>query len=162
MLETTVRVGGVALQAISLRFDKGNLTNNEAGHRQLVDLINRMNPKVPVVVGGDFNADPNTDHMKDFVARSGLTDVFSKRPDPGICGSADTRIDYIFYRGFDDVVRMEQRCPWETGTEASDHAWVYAEVVGEPPNQEPHILREGGTFYTGDSSRLCLPLPTHV
>jgi endonuclease/exonuclease/phosphatase family metal-dependent hydrolase len=129
ILETSVMVDRLVHQLFSTRFDAHNRTDNVAAHQQAIDLVRRVNPSVPVIFGGDFNATRRTSQMHNFMANSGLTDAFSVLPDPSPCGPAEAedRVDYVFYRGPYKVTLMEQRCPWPGEHPVSDHPWI---VVG--------------------------------
>jgi len=144
-LEAAVIINNVGHQLFSTRFDAYNLSDNIAGHQQAIDMIQGINSRIPIYIGGDFNAQPDSPQMQNFVAHSGLTDAFLKLPDPLICGP-ESRIDHIFFRSPYTLTTMEQRCPWAGQNEASDHPWVFIELSG----QEPNLLRDGGVFYTDD------------
>lgn len=136
-LEATIRINSVDHRVFSTRFaplhkpgspayDPNAANDNVAGHQQAINLVRRIPPRVPVIFGGDFNANQSSEQMRQFAASSGLTDVFSERPDPEV-NNPDERIDCIFYRGSYKVNQMEQRAPWTDGV--SDHAWVFAELL---------------------------------
>jgi endonuclease/exonuclease/phosphatase family metal-dependent hydrolase len=135
-LETTFVVDNLVHHVFSTRFDAHNVTDNIAAHQQSIDIIGRLDPSVAVIFGGDFNAEPDTPQMSNFIANSALKDAFLAKPDPEFSGKI---IDRIFFRGPYAVGTMEMRAPW-VDDEVSDHPWVFVELVNTAPI-EPTALQ---------------------
>ena len=111
---------------------------------ELADFINKKCPKGESAVTGDFNAPPETEEIKAFIA-AGFRDSFEEvnpgskkitwdNRNPYAAGAShslpDRRIDYVFYRHPGSLLKVVQNSriilntPNGNGTYASDHYGV--------------------------------------
>lgn len=138
-LVTSVVINGVRHELLSTRFAPHNSPDhaleNRMGVVQAAELARTIDPKLPLIFGGDFNARLHTEQMQLFNANSGLKEAHKECPDPtpGACWSPEDRIDFVFYRGEYQVRQLEFRCPEPQG---SDHPSVF--VILESTRTELH------------------------
>ena len=93
-----------------------------------------MFPNVPIILAGDFNAEPDSEEIRALCEYPGLTDT-TKNIGVTYHGYGKTdhpeQIDYIFLLG---ALRCESVCKWmdeENGVFLSDHYPVCAEIAFE-------------------------------
>lgn len=132
-IETTVRINNIVHHIFSTRFAPKNspdhTVENALGIAQSVDLVQKIDNRIPVIFGGDFNAEANSPEMINCASNIGLKDAYTELPDPEYCGvDPSKRIDFIFYRGPYRVNVMQYRCPWASENQPSDHPWVFVEL----------------------------------
>lgn len=138
-LVTSAVINGVRHELMSTRFAPHNSADhaleNRMGVVQAAELARTIDPKLPLIFGGDFNARLHTDQMELFNTNSGLREAYKECPDPtpGACWAPDDRIDFVFFRGEYRVGQLEFRCPEPQG---SDHPSVF--VVLESTRAESH------------------------
>ena len=124
-LEATAMVDGVAHRIFSTRIDK-NPGDDEDGHTHSAGLVQGVDPKIPVIFGGDFNSTVQKSQLTTFTDETRLINAVVERPDPEDCPEPNyDPIDHIFYRGPYQVAQTKVRCDDPV---PSDHAWVLVEL----------------------------------
>jgi endonuclease/exonuclease/phosphatase family metal-dependent hydrolase len=123
VLKTSFVFNNVVHHIFSTRYDAYDQEYNEQGVRRTTELIQSLDPAAPVIIGGDFNANKTSPHMRAFIATNRLIDVFGDQP--------HDRIDLIFFRGPYAVFRAKNP---DTGY--SDHGYVVADLV---PNDAAYV-----------------------
>jgi endonuclease/exonuclease/phosphatase family metal-dependent hydrolase len=140
-LETSIQVDGMKHRILSTRFAPHNSPDHEIENRlgieQAITLVRQFPTGDPVIFGGDFNSRPGSPEMVGFLANSGLRDSYRESPDSGICGDAESRIDFIFFRGPYNVRWATQRCEWPPTAPPSDHPILTTELESTLPPEHP-------------------------
>lgn len=101
-------------------------TNRLLQVKKLISIFNETDPKIPVIIGGDFNAKPDTEEVIDM--KQNLIDVSEHLGDTIPSDIPNRKIDYIFvsskfrnhFKLIDGQVVNE--------TIASDHRPVFANL----------------------------------
>ncbi|MAG56865.1 MAG: hypothetical protein CMJ83_11280 [Planctomycetes bacterium] len=90
ILWCTVTINGEKVAVASLRNDSFDLVNNAVQAREIVESL----PDGPVIIAGDFNADPDTESMQTYRETRRLIGAFDG---PGTFPAHDPkrRIDYV-------------------------------------------------------------------
>jgi endonuclease/exonuclease/phosphatase (EEP) superfamily protein YafD len=124
-LESSITVNGDRPHRLfSTRFSpRGSPSDNLAnrlGVEQALELVRSIEPGVPVIFGGDFNANPSENdesaiEMRRFFNESGMSEVFG--------GRLLNRIDFLFFRGEYQATNMESANPEPAG---SDHGFIFS------------------------------------
>ena len=135
-LRVTMRFDGLDHYVYSLRFapdhpvgtpehDPKAIPDNIAGHQQLTNIVQGVDPSIPIILGGDFNADWHKEWARQFRDDSGLfdTSVTALAVAPGV--QPTEAIDRIFYR------RHYYCVNFTTGDDptTSDHGYQIADLT---------------------------------
>lgn len=136
-LSATGLVNGVAHRIFSTRIEHS--ADNEPGHVHSAKLVQRLDPGIPVIFGGDFNSDIGSSQLNTFTNDSKLTNAAVERPDPEVCKDGwyypfDPKggPDHIFYRGPYRVSQTKIRCDEPV---PSDHAWILVDLSETEPTK---------------------------
>ena len=120
--------GGRRLFAVSVHFTNGSAASKRKREAvELVKMIDKYNPNLPVVVAGDFNVSKRKSEHPDVyrtVSRSGLVDPLGNPSDSRyVSGSAtvEHRID-VGYSSANKFERRALRSKWVNGYEV-DYIW---------------------------------------
>lgn len=142
-LEVTATIDNLVHRIFSTRFEPHVPADNVAGHEQAIAMLDRLDHRLPVIFGGDFNSHPSSPQFTRFVQQSGLTNAFNVHPDPTPWVSEP--IDHVFFRGPYQVTQMEIRHPWPAVPEnerISDHPWVFVELTNTQPTECANLTTE--------------------
>src|SRR5690606_11916765 len=131
------RAGGGEFLAVNTHFDHVGEEARTQSARLIVERVKAMQGDLPVIITGDFNAQPDSDAYRTMAeafrdARDvsttghfgpdGTFGTFTPRPQPA------RRIDYIFVNDRVEVLREATLAEHWDGRHASDHWPVFAEV----------------------------------
>jgi len=147
LLAATALVNGVAHRVFSTRFDTHSYADRKEGLELAVNLIQGLDPGMPVIFGGDFNAHRAWSEYIYFAENSTLTDANVERPDPKMCQDGyyldgppeNGPIDFIFYRGPYRVTQTKIRCGEPNFP--SDHPWILADLSETEPTKPLQVDR---------------------
>jgi endonuclease/exonuclease/phosphatase family metal-dependent hydrolase len=119
-LEATVTVDGKEIYLFSTRFCPGNSVNdvseNTAGHKDALRIIQSKDPNTPIIFGGDFNADITSSQFSEFFNNCGLTNALN------------LGVDNIFYRGAFSIAHSEVNSD-VVANMISDHSYLFVEFI---------------------------------
>lgn len=130
---------GGRLYVLNTHFD--NVSENARQHsaEKLAQEIGKLDPDIPVIVTGDFNAIVGSPPYKYLVTTGGLKDAVQEAKDKvnfGIAtfhnfagGGGRTNIDWILYRGNLEVKRSEKVTFQLNGQYPSDHYPVMVDIA---------------------------------
>lgn len=125
---------GKVFRIVNVHLDHVGDLARQLGIRQILKHVDeaKLMPEAPVILTGDFNADPDSATLgtfaeypeyTDFTAGIGVTFHNYGRKDPGEC------IDYIIARGGLSCASVEKWTRCEDGVYLSDHYPVCAELA---------------------------------
>lgn len=139
------KVSGKTYFALNTHLDHVGVAARREGVRLILDKVNELSEGLPVIVTGDFNAEPESDviaHITDPANEEHLNDA--RQISPIVYGPAwsfhdfgkipyEERplIDYVFVRNGVKVLRYGVLAETENNAFLSDHAPVLASVVAE-------------------------------
>lgn len=124
-LDVRVCAGGSELRLVDVHADFIDAPN-AINLAELGSLLGDVS-QTPIVVAGDFNAKPDAASVIDFVAHTGLRDVFATRDDGPTRRKA--RIDFVL---MDPMLESTVVSAERIETSASDHTPLVVEFVPPP------------------------------
>ena len=125
---------GQVFRVFNTHLDHKGTQAREKGLKQVLRRADsaELFPGAPMILAGDFNAEPDSAEMRPLYETPGLFDAtrsigvtyhgYGKADDPG-------QIDYIVLRGAAACARVEKWTEQENGVYLSDHYPVCAEIV---------------------------------
>lgn len=125
------KASGQVFRVINTHLDHVGVLARKRGLEQILKKLEEepFFPEVPVIITGDFNAEPDGEEIRVIAEHPGFTDItegigttwhdYMRRPDYG-------QIDYIFAKGAISCEKVEKWTDEENGVYLSDHFPVSA------------------------------------